>query len=292
MCPAPSFENVAGELNEVSGGLLTVGLDPAGVALIRLSQPDSLNALDARGHSSLGRALRAMTAAPDVRVVLLHADGSSFSVGGHREYMESLGASAEERASTMVDAREIVLAHIDCDKPVVAVIQGAVIGGGAAFALFSDIIVAEQSTRIADGHTRVAMAAGDGGALIWPLAVGLTRAKRFLLTSDWLTAVEAERYGLVTEVVADGDGYERGLSYAHRLAAGSQRALRHTKRALNMHLRARAADVFELSLALEMESASHDEYREALALLDPGPPSTPIATIRPETVGPTEIADR
>ena len=84
-------------------------------------------------------------------------------------------------------------------------------------ALLCDVIFMAESARLGDPHVRVGIVAGDGGTVAWPLAVGPARAKRYLLT---VTAVEAERLGLVNEVVPDDRLDEVAMAFAHRLAAG------------------------------------------------------------------------
>lgn len=237
----------------------------AGIAVATLSRPEKLNALSGDGHRELGRFLRDVMDDDSVLVAVLAGKGRAFSVGGDREWVQSLSGSYEERRRGERDARELIYAALDCDKPVVSALQGLAMGGGAAFALMADVIIAERGVRISDGHVAGGVAAGDGGALLWPLSVGIVRAKRFLLTSDWITAAEAERIGLVTEVVDDGSGLDRAMEYARRLAAGPQVAIQSTKRATNMHMRARVADVFELSLAYEIDTMGSPVVAESIA---------------------------
>jgi len=137
-------------------------------------------------------------------------------------------------------------------------------GAGAAFALLCDFVIMEEHAMLADGHIRAALAAGDGGALIWPLAVGITRAKKYLLTGDWITATEAERIGLVTEVVPKGESVERAMAIARRLAAGPQTAISFTKQAVNSWLKLAVAPAFDYSLALEGLTMKLDDVPKAL----------------------------
>ena len=120
---------------------------------------------------------------------------------------------------------------------------------------------------VADGHIRAALSAGDGGTLIWPLTMGLTKAKKYLLTGDWIGAEEAERLGLVSEVVDAGRSLERAVDVARRFANGPQLAIRATKMALNQWLRLGQMASFDYSLALEFLSASDDDVPRALESL-------------------------
>jgi enoyl-CoA hydratase len=105
--------------------------------------------------------------------------------------------------------------------------------------------------------------------MIWPLTVGITRAKRYLMTGDWIDAIEAERIGLVTEVVPTGESLARATAVAERFRGLPQLAVRSTKRSINQWLALGASTSFELSAALEMQTfdTGGDEVRAAVAAL-------------------------
>jgi enoyl-CoA hydratase len=132
----------------------------------------------------------------------------------------------------------------------VSAIRGTAVGAGLAVALLADVSVAGREARILDGHTRLGVAAGDHSVIIWPLLCGLAKARYYLLTNEPLTGIEAERIGLVSLCVDDGQVRETALGIAVRLAAGSRTALAFTKHALNNWLRL-AGPSFDASLALE-----------------------------------------
>lgn len=239
-----------------------------GIAYLVLNRPERLNACSLDDHAEFSRVLRELARDDAVRVAVVTGAGRAFSVGGDLDLLESLVDGPEEDAERLFDdARELVLAHVDLDKPIVAAVNGYAMGSGAAFALLCDYIVMERQATIADGHVRAALAAGDGGALIWPLTVGLTNAKRYLLTGDGVDAAEALRIGLVTEVVDEGQSLERATAVATRLAAGPQQAIRYTKRVLNQWLRNGVATAFDYSLALEMRTMKSAEAADAIANL-------------------------
>ena len=121
-----------------------------------------------------------------------------------------------------------------------------------AVALLADISIASEKARFTDGHTRLGVAAGDHAAVIWPLLVGMAKAKYYLLTCDMLDAKEAERIGLVSMVVPPDELMPKAMEVANKLATGAQQAIRWTKQSLNQWLRAAAHTSFDYSLALEM----------------------------------------
>jgi enoyl-CoA hydratase len=245
-----------------------------GIAFVTINRPDRANACDEPDHGEFGSILRDIAADPAVSVAVLHGAGRHFSVGATYDWMENLTRDPEMLIELQAQVRELVRSHIDNDKPVVAALNGVATGSGLMFALLSDYVIMEQDAKIADGHIRAALAAGDGGVLIWPLAAGLTRAKRYLLTGDWIDATEAERIGLVTELAPPGTSLERATAVAERFRAMPAMAVRATKRALNQWLSVGAATSFDYSVASEIQTFSlgGDAVRESVQALRKGRP--------------------
>jgi len=237
---------------------LEVRID-AGVAVVTLAGPEQGNAISFAGHVEMSTILPRLGADDRVDAVLLTGRGNVFCAGPTPEFMERIAANDPNVVpQLMADVRALVQSHVDFEKPVVTALNGPAAGGPLAFALLADIVIAERQVTLSDMHVAAAVAAGDGGVLIWPLAMGLLRAKRYLLTGDPLSAEAAERLGLVTEVVDPGASFERAMFYARRFASGSRQALRHTKRALNHWLRV-GMPGFDLSWAGEILTVASPE---------------------------------
>lgn len=241
-----------------------------GIAYVTISNPEKMNACSHEDHGEFATILRDVAADDEVKVVLLTGAGRAFSVGATYEYMKQLTTDQAALEELQTQVRELVHSHIDLEKPVVAAINGVATGSGLMLALLSDYVIIEENVKMADGHIKAALAAGDGGVLIWPLAVGFTRAKRYLMTGDWIDAAEAERIGLVTELVPVGTALERATQVAKEFAAMPEEAVRFTKRALNQWLSFGSTIGFELSTALEVQTfGMHgDQVREAVDDLD------------------------
>jgi enoyl-CoA hydratase len=243
-----------------------------GIAFVTINRPERMNACGAEDHGEFAAVLRDIASDPDVIVAVLHGAGKAFSVGATYEWMDELTRDPQMLVELQDQVRELVRAHIDLDKPVVAAVNGVATGSGLMFALLSDYVIMEEQAKLADGHVRAALAAGDGGTLIWPLATGITRAKRYLLTGDWIEAHEAERIGLVTEVVATGTSLARATAVAERFSVMPQMAVRASKRAINQWLSVGMATSFDYAAALEMQTFSlgGEEVRAAVAMLRNG----------------------
>jgi enoyl-CoA hydratase len=163
------------------------------------------------------------------------------------------------------ESRRVVDHVLECQTPIVAAVNGYAMGLGATVALLADVVVAGRSAVFADTHVLMGVGAGDGGQLIWPLLVGVSRAKYFLMTGDRVTAEDAERMGLVTFVVDDADLMERALGIATRLATGPTAAISASKMGINAWMRSVSATVLPLTLALEAACVHTADHAEAIA---------------------------
>lgn len=244
---------------------LTLGWE-GHIAEMTLTRPDILNRLDDAAHVELLRVLTQLRELPDIRAVVFASTGRAFSAGGDLNEVFRLNANREERENTRELGRRILHAFIDFPIPIVVALQGDAMGLGATLVLTCDAIVAAKTARIADPHVRAGLVAGDGGCVVWPVAVGMLRAKRYLLTGDALNAEQAFAAGLVTDLVGTPeDALAAARKLARRIAELPPIAVRRTKQALNHLMRREATQVFELSLAYEMETMASDDVLEAVA---------------------------
>jgi enoyl-CoA hydratase len=240
---------------------------------ITLSNPP-VNAISLAMHQELATVFEDVARDDDVKVVLLTGDGErAFSAGGDIEHMKRLAAHPGEMVAEMLDARRIVLSLLRLHKPVIARVNGHAIGLGATLALCCDLIYAVESAKLGDPHVAVGLAAGDGGALLWPQLMGYPRAREYLLTGDPIQASDAARFGLINRAVPmqELDGLVYGM--ADRLAAGATRAINWTKVAINLPLVQQMQAVIDAHLGFEFMSNTTSEHREGIeAFLTKRPP--------------------
>ena len=121
---------------------------------------------------------------------------------------------------------------------------------------------ADQAS-IGDTHVRAGLVAGDGGAVIWPLLIGVAKAKELLMTGDIIDAQEAERIGLVNKVVPNDQLVETVMELAARLANGPALAIRGTKHAINKRIWNDLNLALDMGLSLEERSSRHEDHKEA-----------------------------
>jgi enoyl-CoA hydratase len=246
----------------------TLRLRRVGAVLrVTIDHPTSaLNAVDEALHSDLTALFAGLRRETEARAVLLTGRGKAFSAGGDFQWFPQLREPGRMEALRR-DAKQLVWDLLDVEVPIVAAVNGHAMGLGASIALLSDVILMADTATIGDPHVRVGLVAGDGGVAIWPLAVGPARAKEYLLTGDPLTAVEAERIGLVNRVVPAAALDAEAMALATRLAAGAPLAIRYTKLAVNKLVKDALNVAFDASTALELVTFQSEDHQEALAAL-------------------------
>lgn len=239
---------------------------PGKIATITLNRPDRLNAVGGGMHEELEDVFGRINADADINAVLLTGAGRAFCAGGD---ISSMDDRPEPTTSSGIPItlgrgpRRLINNILEVEVPIIVAMNGDAVGFGATLALFGDVIIAAEGARIGDAHVRVGLVAGDGGAVIWPLMVGIHRAKEYLLTGDLIDAAEAERIGLINRVVPADECVPQARALAERLANGATWAIRWTKASLNKVIRERMNLVLDTGLAYEALTVGTDDHKEA-----------------------------
>jgi enoyl-CoA hydratase len=255
------------KLQRHPNGVLEIVMSGAG------TNKSGLATADAHMHRELADIWRDVDRDPETRVALIRGEGKGFSAGGDLGLVEQMASDFHVRTRVWREARDLVYNVINCSKPIVSAMHGPAVGAGLVAGLLADISIAAKTARIIDGHTRLGVAAGDHAAIVWPLLCGMAKAKYYLLLCEPVSGEEAERIGLVSLAVEDGELLAKAMEVANRLALGSQTAVRWTKYALNNWLRS-AGPAFDASLALEFMGFSGPDVQEGMrSLRERRPPS-------------------
>ena len=228
-----------------------------------LNRPERLNAVNAVMHRELATLTRDIQADRDVRAAVITGAGRAFCAGG--DFSPSGEVMGSTTGGMLEEARRIVDHLLECQKPLISAVNGYAMGLGATVALLCDVVVAGRSAVFADTHVKMGIGAGDGGQLIWPLLIGVNKAKFFLMSGERINAEEAERIGLASFVVADEELLERAIAIAAKLAAGPSQAISASKMAVNAWMRSISASVMPLSLQLEDACFGSPDQKEAVA---------------------------
>ena len=188
----------------------------------------------------------------------------AFCAGGDIDWMQLSVEEPDEFEKTAREAKDIVYSQLDLEKPLICKLNGHATGLGASLALLCDIIIASDEAKIGDPHVSVGLVAGDGGALIWPQLVGYAKAKKYLLTGELMLAAEAERIGLITDVVPRAELDATVNAMAQRLVSGATKAIRWSKVTTNLPLRQLFHSYFDAGVAYECLSNRTEDHAEAV----------------------------
>ncbi len=185
------------------------------VRTLTLNRPQSRNALSAELRRRFFRALREAEADADVDVVILTGADPVFCAGLD---LKELGDSSQ--------LPDISPQWPPMTKPVIGAINGAAVTGGLELALYCDILIVSEQARFADTHARVGLLPTWGLSVRLPQKVGVGLARRMSLTGDYLSAADALRAGLVTEVVPHDELLPTARRVAASIVGNNQKAVR------------------------------------------------------------------
>lgn len=232
------------------------------VLVVTMNNPP-LNPMTPRLHYELSTIFRDIQRDDEAAVVVLTGAGRGFSAGGNINSLIA-GLDDQQRWQRGIrEVREIIFGMLDLDKPIIGRINGHAMGLGSSLAVLCDITFAAEDAKIADTHIKLGLVPGDGGALIWPMLMGLPRAMEYLLTGDVMTAAKAAEFGLINHAVPLEELDERVFALADRLAATPAAALYATKRALALQRNRMVKDLLDAHLGLETLTHLDPDHREA-----------------------------
>jgi 2-(1,2-epoxy-1,2-dihydrophenyl)acetyl-CoA isomerase len=228
---------------------------PSGVMIVTLSRPDALNTLGGTLLADFGAAMHEAEQDPAVRAVLITGAGRAFCAGADLSAQRGRSGAApaplafSARVTSMQDLQgNLAGAAFHCDKPTVALVNGAAAGAGFGLAVSCDFRIASEQALFVSAFARIGLS-GDNG-ITWGLSrlVGRSMALEILMLSPRLTAAQALELGLVRSVVPPHELLSAGLQFGERLAAGPTQAFAIMKRNLEF------ADIASYQQSLDREA--------------------------------------
>ncbi|MDE3074051.1 MAG: enoyl-CoA hydratase/isomerase family protein [Chloroflexota bacterium] len=221
------------------------------IATFTLNRPQRRNAFSDEMMAQWAAAIVEAQRDDRVRAVVVTGAGSAFCGGGDLE--EILRWRSEDpitrKAHLWQSILRVPLSLKDLDKPIIAAVNGPAIGAGCDMALMCDIRIASEKAVFAESYVLVGLVPGDGGAFFLPRLVGLAKACELLFTGETISAVEAERIGLVNRVVPHEELLPKAYAMAERIASMPAVSVRLTKRLIYQGLQS------DVKTALDMSSS-------------------------------------
>ena len=241
-----------------------------GIMTVTLSNPGRKNAITAQQGDELVTIWEDLWEDPAVRVIILTGEGGDFCSGadvsrlaGKAEKAGEANVQVQPINATSRKARKHVYGILECEKPVIAKVRGVAYGLGVNLALACDMVFAAPGARFCDSHVKMGLVAGDGGVLLWPLLVGMHRAKEYLMTGDPVLAEKAADIGLINGCIPDDELDAHVQALAEKLRDLPPHAVNYTKAALNVAMRQMTGAAFEMSLGYEIYTMKTNDFREA-----------------------------
>jgi enoyl-CoA hydratase/carnithine racemase len=239
--------------------------EAGGVATLRLSRPERLNALTFESYAELRDTFVELRARGSVRSVLLTGTGRAFCSGG--DVQDIIGKLLDKPEGELLAFTRMTCDLIESmrrlEKPIVAALNGITCGAGAVMAAAADVRVAADTAKIAFLFTKVGLSGADmGAAWLLPRIVGLGRASELLMMGEFISAARALEIGLYNTVVPVGQLEEEGRRWAQRLADGPALGLAVTKRMLNGEASMTLAEAMQAEGFVQAVCMRSSEYRE------------------------------
>ncbi len=232
------------------------------VALITLSRPKQLNALNPRLMQELGAALQGFDADDGVGAILITGNEKAFAAGADIGAMKDFDFQHAYRSNYITSDWE----HIrSVRKPVIAAVAGYALGGGCELALMCDIVIADESAKFGQPEINLGILPGSGGTQRLPRAVGKAKAMDLCLTARMMDAEEAERAGLVSRVVPVGKLAEEAMAVAQKIAAYSLPVAMMVKEAVNRAYETTLAEGVHFERRLFHAAFALEDQKEGMA---------------------------
>ncbi|MFB6874839.1 enoyl-CoA hydratase/isomerase family protein [Streptomyces sp. NPDC056323] len=232
-----------------------------GVSWITLNRPEAMNAVTWEQRERVIGLLAEASADPAVRAVVLTATGRGFCAGADLRGAPATGERmpGDVARTIRLGAQRLIAAVLDCEKPVIAAVNGTAAGIGAHLAFACDLVLAAGSAKFIEVFVRRGLVPDGGGAYLLPRLIGPQRAKELMFFGDSLPAAEAERLGLVNRVVPDEELAATAREWAQRLAEGPTRSIALTKQLVNASLDADRSTAFAAeAMAQEINMTTQD----------------------------------
>ncbi|MGK2950570.1 MAG: enoyl-CoA hydratase/isomerase family protein [Acidimicrobiales bacterium] len=241
-----------------------------GIARVTIDRPEAGNSLTAEMRDHLADTFDELSADLGVRAVVLTGAGerhfcTGAGLGGAQKPEPPRPEGAPDRALGDVARlirrgwQRLVTSILDCEKPVIAAVNGTAAGGGANLVLACDLVVMAEGARLIEVFVKRGIIPDAGGAYLLPRIVGPQRAKELMFLGDDLSAADCERWGIANRVVPAAELAASVDELATRLAAGPTKAIAMTKWLVNRsHESSRHSAFEEEAYAQELVTATAD----------------------------------
>ena len=236
-----------------------------GIGKIRINRPDALNALHPDTHRQIQHALLEIDTDPEVRAVIITGTGRAFCTGADLKHISTLVGRPQDIVAygQLFHDTNYIIEHMT--KVVIAMVNGLCLAGGLELMEACDLAYASEDARIGDQHAAFGLIPTGGGSQRLPRLIPLRKAKELLFTGDWLTAKEAEQWGLINKAVPADKLEETVMEMANKLKERSPMASKFIKYSVNRGMQVDLYSGVELEKSASMAHFHTEDSKEGIA---------------------------
>lgn len=233
------------------------------VAVIRFNRPEKYNSFNREMALLLQQHLDECRKDPNIRCIVLTGNGKAFSAG--QDLGEITGEKPVSFSKILSEHYNPIIERIrNLEKPVVAAVNGVAAGAGANIALCCDIVVATESASFIQAFSKIGLIPDSGGTFFLPRLIGFQKASALMMLGDKVSALEAERIGMIYKYFSDDIFEQESYKLAETLAKMPTKGLAYTKKALNDSAHNTLTEQLELEDKLQFKSAHTKDYAEGV----------------------------
>ena len=234
------------------------------VAVITLNRPEKFHSFNREMALLLQQILDECEANKEVRCIYLTGSGKAFCAG--QDLSEVTGPNPATFDKILLEHYNPIILRIrNIAKPIVCAVNGVAAGAGVNIALCCDIVVAIQNASFIQAFSKIGLIPDCGGTYFLPRLIGLQKATALMMLGDKVTAVEAERMGMIYKYFSAETFAEESIKIAETLAQMPTKAFAYTKQALNQSLQNNLEQQLHLEDKLQFNAAHTEDYKEGVA---------------------------
>ncbi|NND89123.1 MAG: 2-(1,2-epoxy-1,2-dihydrophenyl)acetyl-CoA isomerase [Flavobacteriaceae bacterium] len=234
------------------------------VALLTLNRPDVFNSFNRNMALLLQMELESCEKDPSIRAIVITGAGKAFCAGQDLKEVTSPEDNPGFKKILEEHYNPIIHQIRKIEKPIIAAVNGVAAGAGANIALACDIVVASEKASFIQAFSKIGLIPDSGGTFFLPRLIGFQKASALMMLGDKVTATEAERLGMIYQVIPAEDFMTPVLELAKKLSEMPTKALGMTKRLLNESMNNDLREQLDLEGKLQIEAAQSEDYSEGV----------------------------
>lgn len=234
------------------------------VATLTLNRPEVFNSFNREMALLLQSELDAAEKNPEVRAIVITGNGKAFCAGQDLKEVTSPELNPGFKKILEEHYNPIISRIRSIEKPIIGAINGVAAGAGANIALACDVVIASENASFIQAFSKIGLVPDSAGTFFLPRLIGFQKASALMMLGDKISAVEAEKLGMVYKVVSSENFSDEVNNIASTMANMPTKALGLTKRLLNQSLQNSLEEQLNLESKLQIEAAQSEDYAEGV----------------------------